>query len=202
MNLPNSTKVNRFVAKNKFYSKVIISPKIKEDFIKKVEKITWLYKLSPDTLNVDNSKDVEEIEIFEIILKEKKIPLGVLNTIAKSIPYKILFIIRYDENKCYATRIDDIYITEWNKEFDFEFKGFTLESIYQNLIKTLMEKKDSNDNFEKIISDKRKKEELIKKINNLEVKVKNEKQFDRQVEYNKELNKIKNELKKMEEEII
>ena len=199
-NLPKETYVNRFIAKNKFYNNVAISSKVKEDFIRKVEKITWLYKLSPNTLNIDNTDNVEEIEIIEIIIKEKNVPVGVINTIIKSIPYKILFLVRYQNDYCYAAKAEELFITEWNKEYKFDFKGYTLESVYQNIIKVLINKEEIHENFDSIIQKKKDEDELLKKISILETKVKNEKQFDRQVQYNMELNELRNRLKQYRED--
>ena len=192
--LPEETIVNRFIAKSKFYNNTTISTKIKDDFVNKIEKITWLYKLSPNNINIDRTETTEEIEIFEIILRDKIVPIGVLRTIAKAIPYKILFVLKFDNDICFAIKVDDIIYSDWNEQIKFELKGLNLENVYQNIVKKIIKEENSNKAFNVIIDEKNKKDELEKQINLLEQKIKLEKQFDRKVELNKKLNKIKSEL--------
>ncbi|WP_221900425.1 DUF4391 domain-containing protein [Bathymodiolus platifrons methanotrophic gill symbiont] len=52
LHLPDSALVNRFIAKTKFYEKAAISSKLKDDFVNKIQKITWQYKLSENTLGM------------------------------------------------------------------------------------------------------------------------------------------------------
>ena len=72
--LPKSCYVNKFIPKKVFYEKVGVSSNVKEEFINLVDRITWLYKLSPDTLGLTKTDEIEEIQIFKIDVKEKKIP--------------------------------------------------------------------------------------------------------------------------------
>ena len=68
MNLPKTCEVNRFIAKKKFYEHTNMSETIKNSFVNDIEKITWDYKLAPDTLNLSKTDNVIEIEIFTINL--------------------------------------------------------------------------------------------------------------------------------------
>ena len=81
INLPDRCKVNKFIPKKTFYEKIGVSTSVKDDFINNIDKITWLYKLSEDTLGISKSQDVEEIQIFEIILKEKVLPKNIIKII-------------------------------------------------------------------------------------------------------------------------
>ena len=197
MKLPKKCEVNKFIPKKVFYEKVEVSSSVREDFINLVDRITWLYKLSPDTIGISKTDKVEEIEIFQIDLKEKKVPTTILKTITKGIPYKILFILKYNDDICYLTKVDEIYYTEWNKNIELDFNVINLELLYENIVKIIIDKKDNNRNFEEIIEEKNIILDLEKRISNLKLKIKNEKQFNRKVELNKELNEILNELEEV-----
>ena len=147
INLPKSCLVNRFIPKNKFYEKANIASKVKEEFVDKVERITWLYKISESTVGITKTEEVEEIQIFEIDLKEKVIPKNVINVITKSIPYKILFIFKYLDEKCYAIKLDVNYYTEWNEDIDFKFNGLNLEEVYRNIVKTIIKEEENTREF-------------------------------------------------------
>ena len=46
INLPKTCEVNKILPKKVFYEKANISSSIKEEFVDKVEKIYWKYKIS------------------------------------------------------------------------------------------------------------------------------------------------------------
>lgn len=196
LNIPKRCYVNKFLPKKIFYEKIAISPLVKEEFTNQVDRITWLYKISPDTIGISKANDVEEIEIFQLDLKEKIIPKNVIKVITKGIPYKILFLLKYEEEFCYLIKMDEIYTLKWNEEINIDFNAINLEVLYENIVKTIIDKTDDNRNFEIIIEEKNRIDDLNKKISNLRSKIKSEKQFDRKLELNNELNKL---LKEMEE---
>lgn len=198
--LPDRCKVNKFIPKKTFYEKIGVSTSIKDDFINNIDKITWLYKLSEDTLGISKSQDVEEIQIFEIILKEKVLPKKIIKIISKAIPYKILFILKHDKDYCYSIKVDNIYFTEWNEDIEFNINGLTLETIYENIVKSIIKENNNTNTFDNIIENKSKVDELSKKIEQLTNKVNNEKQFNKKVELNLELQRLKKEMEELKNE--
>ncbi len=200
INLPDRCKVNKFIPKKTFYEKIGVSTSIKDDFITNIDKITWLYKLSEDTLGISKSQDVEEIQIFEIILKEKVLPKNIIKIISKAIPYKILFVLKYDKEYCYSIKVDNIYFTEWNEDIEFNINGLTLETIYENIVKSIIKENNNTNTFDNIIENKSKVDELSKKIEQLTNKVNNEKQFNKKVELNLELQRLKKEMEELKNE--
>lgn len=191
--IPKNCEVNKFLPKKIFYEKIGISSNLKEEFINKIDKIVWKYKISEGTIGISKTKNIEEIQIFEIELKEKEIPKNVLKTIINAIPYKILFVLKYKEDICYSIAVNDLYFTVWNEKIDFDFTGINLEVVYQKIVKKIIKQEDNSNDFNKIIANKNKLEELNKKIGQLERKLHNEKQFNRKVEINQELLELKKE---------
>ena len=193
--LPKECYVNKFIPKKVFYEKVGVSSGLKDEFVNLVERITWLYKISPDTIGIPKTDLIEEIQIFQIDVKEKKIPLSVIKTITKGVKYKILFLIKYNDDYCYSIKVDENYTSEWNDDIKFEFNAINLEIVYENIVKAIINEKENSKRFEDIIEEKNNKNDLEKKINILRQKIKSEKQFNRKTELNIELNKL---LKQME----
>ena len=195
--LPKSCYVNKFIPKKIFYEKVGVSSNVKEEFINLVDRITWLYKLSEDTLGLTKTDEIEEIQIFQIDVKEKKIPLSVIKTITKIVQYKILFVIKYQDYYCYSIKVEDIYNSEWNDNIEFNFNAINLEIVYENIVKKIIKEEDNEKTFSEIIEVNVRKNELEKKISKLQNKIKSEKQFNRKVELNKELNDLIKELEEL-----
>lgn len=198
--LPKKCYVNKFIPKKVFYEKVGVSSGMKEEFINLVDKITWLYKLSQDTTGITKTKNVEEIQIFQIDIKYKKVPLSVMKTIAKGVQYKVLFVIKYNDEYCYAIRVEDFYLSDWNDDINFTFDAINLEVVYENIVKTILKEKDNNNQFQTIIKNSNEKLLLERMINQLKQKIKTEKQFNRKTEMNIELNKLLKELEDLENE--
>ena len=196
-NLPKECYVNKFLPKKIFYEKVGVSSGVKDEFVNLVDRITWLYKLSPDTIGIPKTDLIEEIQIFQIDVKEKKVPLSVIKTITKGVKYKILFFIKCNNDYCYSIKVDDNYTSEWNDDIKFEFNALNLEIVYENIVKSIIKEKDNSKRFEEIIDLKTNKNDLEKKINILRQKIKSEKQFNRRVELNKELNCLINEMEEL-----
>lgn len=195
--LPKKCYVNKFLPKKIFYEKVGVSSGVKDEFVNLVDRITWLYKLSPDTIGITKTDNIEEIQIFQIDVKERKIPLAVIKTITKGVQYKILFLIRYNDEFCYSIKVDDIFTTDWNDEIIFDFNAINLEIVYENIVKSIIKEENNTKKFEEIMDNRNIKSDLEKKINHLKQKIKNEKQFNRKVEMNKELNKYQKELEEI-----
>lgn len=196
--LPKECVVDKFIPKKIFYEKVSLSSSLKQEFVDKVDKIYWRYKISEDTLNISKAKNIEEIEIFELTLKERVNCQNIIKVITKNIPYIILFEICYNDEVQYAIKHnDDIYFTNWNEKIDFNFYGIDLNIVYENIIRSVtnISKQDNNINKE-LEKDKRLKE-IQREIERLEGKIKTEKQFNKKVELNKNIL----ELKKQKEEL-
>src|SRR5574344_535970 len=152
--LPKNCDVNKFLPKKIFYEKVGVSSGVKDEFVNLVDRITWLYKLSPDTIGIPKTDFIEEIQIFQIDVKEKRIPLSVIKTITKGVQYKILFLIKYNNDNCYSIKVDDVFTSEWNDYIKFEFNSINLEIVYENIVKSIIKAKDNTKQFNEIIDNR------------------------------------------------
>ncbi len=196
--LPKECIVNKFIPKKIFYEKVSLSSNLKQEFVDKIDKIYWKYKISEDTLNISKTENVEEIEIFELTLKEKVNCQNIIKVITRNIPYIILFEIYYNDEVQYAIKHnDDFYFTNWNEKIDFNFNGIDLNVVYENIIRSVTNISEQSNNIDEELEKGKKLKEVQKEIERLENKMKAEKQFNKKVELNKNIL----ELKKQKEEL-
>lgn len=196
-NLPKSCLVNKVIPKKTFYKKTNFATSVKEEFTDLIDKIEWSYKISPDTLGVNRTQNVEEIEVFEVELKQKKLPKNVIKTITKVIPYPIVFVIKYNDNFCYSIKVEENYYSDWDEKIEINFNGINLESIYQQLVRAIIKENNEDKTFERIIEDNNQKKILQKKMKQLKRKIKQEKQFNRKIELNQELRRIEKEMEEI-----
>ncbi|MDD3501236.1 MAG: DUF4391 domain-containing protein [Candidatus Cloacimonetes bacterium] len=205
--LPKAAQVNKFIPKSKFYEKVSVSKQAKEEFADKIQKITWRYKLAESTIGIVKTDSVTEIQVFDIELKEQRIPTKVLKLIDSGIPYQILYRFIYKTSFSYGITLKEskkpeaYYFSEWNADINFDFTGADLEVVYQKLIKAFISEpfKTSNDFSEIIRTDKQAKL-LQAEIDRLEQRINKEKQFNRKVELNKVLLLKKEEYAKLHQQ--
>ena len=198
--LPKECIVNKVVPKKIFYDNVNMTNTIKQEFINKVEKIIWKYKISEENINISKTENVEEIEIFELNLKEKCEVKILIKAITKEISYPILFFISFNEEFQYAIKYkDNIYFSEWNKNIKFNFVEFDLEKVYENIVKAIT---NIENNVKNIQEELDKQQEIIRiqnEINKLENQIKKEQQFNRKVEINRRILELKQKLEGLSE---
>jgi len=201
--LPQQALVERFIPKSKFFEKTVVNTKLKKEFTDKIQKITWKYKLAEDTIGIKKTETVEEIQIFEIQLKEQVIPKNVLKVIDKTIPYPILYIFRYDTHTAYGITlkgegVQRYYFSAWDEEKSFEFTGTTLEHVYQKIVTAFIDRISPQvHDFKTVVETDNHAQILEKEIEALKKKIRAEKQFNRQVELNKILHSKKQLLSKL-----
>lgn len=201
LGLPRNCEVNRVIPKKTFYERVNISTTLKQEFIDKLEKIIWKYKISQDNLNITKADEVEEIEIFEIFLKEKCDIKNIIKVIKISIPYPILFKITYKNNYRYAIKYEsDIIQTEWNENINLSINGLDLKAVYENFVKQIANIKNDSIDVKQELEKIKEIELLEKEINRLKTNIGKEQQFNRKVELNKKLRELEKEMEVLKSE--
>jgi len=214
---PEKALVNRTIPKNKFYEKASITKSIKDAFIRQIQNIIWAYKLSPETINLNATKDLLEIQVFNITLKSMDLDERVLLAIDKAIPHPIIFQLNFEDriqvklaykriNEADSSKwiIDQYYSSPWLRSEEVKTSqnllpiALNLNNLYEQILKELLPlKAKTSENIKGQVERYNLVELKKKEIEQLEKKIKNEKQFKRKVEFNntlKELNKLLNEL--------
>lgn len=181
-NLPHSCKVEKFIAKKVLIEK---TPKGTKKF-EQIEKITWLYKLSPTTLHLPKQGKVEEIHIFSLLLKSKEYPKDAIESIKRLISYPILFEIKHNNDFCYATyglESSKVLFSAWNEPLAFDFNGTNLEKVYENMVKKFLSLavQSSKVDLKTALEREQQVAALTKEIEALKKKIAKEKQFKKQL---------------------
>lgn len=214
INMPDRALYNHRLYKNKLYQHIEPDTKLERKFTDEIERVIWKYKLSKETTNLEPTKEVEEIQVFEIVLKEKHISSEILENIDRIIPYPILYILKYDEyiklaiaykerNKIDINKmvVHSYYQSEWTKENELKIdilKGLNFKDAYDNIIRQLLPiENKAEDDIKVLIELNEARERLIKEISKLESKMKREKQFNKKVGLNIKLQKKKKELREL-----
>ena len=197
---PEQAKYGKVIPKTKFYEQLEVNTKLRDKFVKQVDKIVWQYKLAPETINISPTKEINEIQIFNIFIKTKDIDQEILERIDKAINFPIIFqIIKDDKVKilsiCKTLKnkeksFNSYLETPWSNLSDIKLNiplATDLSNLYTLLLKQLIPSHIKNENDNIYISIKKYQEfKLIQiEINQIEKKITNEKQFNRKILLNR-----------------
>ncbi|EMF0177571.1 DUF4391 domain-containing protein [Enterococcus hirae] len=125
IDIPKQAVVNRIIPKNRFNF----------DDATKIERIRWLGKLGPTTINLP-AKKIQEIEIFSIEMFD--FDVRVIKEIVSKIPQEILFIISdelvimYYQGQCISKKVEN----------HLQIKGLSIDEVRDNFIRQLLDIKD------------------------------------------------------------
>ncbi|WP_339300765.1 DUF4391 domain-containing protein [Paenibacillus sp. FSL K6-2441] len=215
--LPSSTLVNRKIPKNKFYEKLQANNHLRELFTDQVESIIWKHKLSKDTIRLEPKEDIEEIQIFEVHLKEQSYSLELLRSIDKAIPYPILHVLMHDGQTKFAIAykernqsdenrsvVRSYHETDWQPVESIELnilQGLDLKAVYENIIRQLLPIKMKPEmELSAVLERQAQIDKLTQECQRLESKIRAEKQFNKKVELNLELQRKRKELNQLLDE--
>lgn len=100
-NIPKSCEVNNTIFKKLFYENGDLSTADKKLLTEGIGKITWLYCLKPDTINIrpyqDETREYNEIEVLEVSLVNLSKIERLAEIIMRTIPYPMVLIFRFQE---------------------------------------------------------------------------------------------------------
>ena len=149
LHYPQSTIVSRVVPKTMFYKFMEVNPRMKSRFVNDVVNITWLYKLSASSLNVTDTEEMKEIEVFVVNLKQPDCPTDLFTFIDTNMPHHIVFVLIHDESAMLLInykdwtddthtkfRIRQAFASPWVPMTDLELsvQGQSLPRIYDNFV--------------------------------------------------------------------
>lgn len=211
LGLPQSTEFNKRIPKQKFYENIEITPALKRAFVEQIKAVYWRNKIAPATVNVAQGEKVTEVEVFEIKLAEPMQPEAVLRQIDRSIPYHIVFLLEYEGRyqawTAYkeapagvnAFKVHSYYHTDWLSEdaLPLKLEGLNIDKVYENFVRQIGGRAlapNGEETLQQSIERDARRQQLQKQIAALQAKMRKEKQFNKQVELNAKVKKLRKEL--------
>lgn len=206
--LPKTTELSRIIPKNAFNN--YTNTRQKNLFTDMVLRITWKSKVSQETTNLPQ-KEIEEIQVFEIALKEKAEPKELLHIIQRAIPYPIIFQVVYNNeyylsvsiihrkvNNENETVIDYTYSSDWlaisSMPFTLELKN-DLDWVYKNFCEQFSDQGKVSSSLQELAAKQIEREKGLSEIALLKKQIYRCKQFNQKVELNRKLKELKKKYK-------
>lgn len=199
--LPSSTIVDKIVPKSSFDE--YATTKQKKLLSSVVARIKWLNKISTQTVNLQG-KEVNEIQVFELELKEQTNVNELLLLINRVIPYPILFILRHNEEVMYSISkkhthptnenqavVDWTFSTSWKNVVEDEFEislSNSLDSVFQDICFKISGKNQGKEkDIETLIAKEQQLKQLNSEIEKTQKAIEKCRQFNKRVELNQKL---------------
>ena len=196
--------------KNAFYGRSNDSS-LREFLTREFEGIIWLYKLAPATLNVEDGDNVHEIDIFYCKMKENEYSIKPFCAMDELLPRHTIFIIEYGGKFDLLMHHKEMTmvkgeqnwrcgVTELKRDIQpgngvLYIQGQSMDAVYNGLLSQISGLSVSSKEEYKEQVDLRKHMEILQKqIAALQKRIKAEKQFNRQMELNAEVRKLKKEI--------
>ena len=215
--LPASTEFNKRIPKQKFYDNMEVSTAMRRIFTEQIKIIYWRNKLAASTMNLAPGEKVTEIEVFEICLNNIPLDEAVLRQIDKVIPYHLIFLQEYEgkmqawtaykEVTDGAGKVGAYYHTDWmpEDELPLQVSGLTMDAVYEGFVRQIHneetaaanEEWDESRTLKESIALEEKRKKLKRQIEQLQGKIRKEKQLNVQMRLNAELKRLKSELESM-----
>ena len=213
-NYPKVAAFGKVLPKSKVYEHAKASSKLRQLFVDQVDKIVWQYKLAPETINLNATNAVAEIQIFRIGLRAKELDEDVLRAIDRAIAFPIVFELTYgSKRKTIAAYkrpseadsakwvVSEYFRTQWESE-DNPRKplppALNLGGLYDKLLSELVPAEAGADEpiaarIERLEAVRAKQRE----VERIKARLAREKQFNKRVAINAELREATNELKSL-----
>lgn len=208
LNFPTSTIVARNVPKNAFYkrAKAQRTTALRTFLTEAFESILWLYKLHPSTLNIADGQQVHEIDVFYCKMSTTHIDERLLSELDMLLPRHTLYIMERDGStdlmmfpktiNAQGHIVQNGKMEAWTNvdlsATPLTITGHDMDMLYGDFLGKLSHLNTQTGAEYAKAAEQRKQQELLKRqYAALQKKIKNEKQFSRQLEMNRELKALK-----------
>lgn len=213
---PKQAAFGRVLPKSKIYEHAGANSRLKELFVQQVEQIVWQYKLASETLHLPERPGVPEIQIFCIQLKTPELHRDVLRCIDGAIPFPIVFELAFEgrtqviaafkrpnEADSSSWVLSDYFATEWlpaDSERTAMLIALHLGSLYEQLLRRLIPlPARPQETLAELVARVEQAQAKQREVDKTSARLAKEKQFNRMVEINAELRKLKTELDELKE---
>ncbi|MEI7909440.1 MAG: DUF4391 domain-containing protein [Verrucomicrobiota bacterium] len=209
---PPQTAFGKTIPKSRIYAHAPPSRRVRELFVSQLSEIVWAHKLSPETLHLPARPGVPEIEIFDLTLKTAVLDDEVLHAIDRAIPYPVIHRLRSRTGIAISAafkRPSEADSSQWvvGARFTSAFSklkedglplpaAIDLGHLYAALFAPLLPLPlHSGEHLATHVTRCESYLRLRRQIDQLTAKMRRERQFNRKVALNQELNTLKGELK-------
>lgn len=196
--LPQRTEINKPLHKTKVFEKFDLTASQRDSFDADISRMFITHVVAESTIpTIKAGNEIADFYIIEVSLKRREYAPKNIELLAKFIPRKILFVLHFEEKAQFAIHHTKLICSEWQQRdtLNVPLAGLNLDAVWENIVATIgsITVQEGNTLTEQIKSDEQ-KTKLQKQIQLLQQKLNKEKQYNKQIEINAEIKRLKKQL--------
>lgn len=198
LGLLQSTEVKRPLPKAQLYKRFDWTPSQRESFDGDVARLDFVNWISPRTLPaIADGTEIKEIFVVEVSLKSCAFDPKNIVLLAKSIPQRVIYLLRFEDEAMLAVYHTKLFCTPWQSidSLTVELSGLNLDTIWQNIVSAIGQfAVEQNKSLTEQVQADEERAKLLRQIATLERQMNATKQPRRKRELFLELQKLKSSL--------
>ena len=195
LGLPQTTEVKRTLPKAQFFKRFDWNASQRDRFDAEVSRLDFVNWISPRTVPaIAACNEVKEIFVVEVSLKTRDFDTKVITLLAKYIPQRIVYLLRYEDKGMLAAYHAKLFTAPWRAidDITLPLSGLNLDTVWENIVSSIG---DFTIEEDKSLTEQIKVDEernrLMRQIDALERQMRSASQPRRQRELYVEIKKLK-----------
>lgn len=197
--LPGSTEIRKPVHKKLLYQRFPdeLSGEKKEKFDADISRIIITNEISEASVNIKPTEKIKSIFVVQVELKTREYNERNITLISRLFGQNLLMILHHGNEYQIAIYETRLLQSEWKNEFDLSLKGLDLSAVWEGFVTEVSGIVASSENtLEEQLVIEAEKEQILKKIAELEKKVSREVQARKKMTYHNEILELKKKVQK------
>lgn len=198
LGLPQSTEVKRPLPKAQLFRRYDWTASQRERFDVDVSRLDFVNWFSPRTVPaIAAGCEVNEIFVVEVLLKSRDFDMKSIELLAKSIPQRIVYLLRYEDEAMLSVYHTKLFTSSWRSlgEIILPLSGLNLDTVWENVVSSIGQFSVNQDkSLEEQIKIDEERSKLLRKIEALRKQMNSTKQPRRKRELFAELSLLMNKL--------
>lgn len=140
LGLPESTRVKRSLPKAQLYKRFDWKPSQRESFDGDVSHLDFVNWIAPRTLPaIAEGTEVKEIFVIEVSLKSRDFDTKSIVLLAKSIPQRVIYLLRFEDEAMLAVFYTRLFLTPWQhaEGMSLQVNGLNLDAVWENIVRDI-----------------------------------------------------------------
>lgn len=140
LRLLQSTEVKKTLPKTGLYNQFGWNASQRDRFDADVSRLDFVNWISPRTLPaIAEGKDVKEIFVVEVTLKRKDFDAKNIELLGKSIPQKIVYLMRFGDEVILGVYHLKLFLTSWHRDegASIRIEGLNLDAVWDNIVSSI-----------------------------------------------------------------
>ena len=196
--LPDNCIINKLLYKKAVFEKFNLKSTERNRFDADISKMAIVAYVSPSKIPaLHEGREVKEFYVLQVQLKHRDYDSKNILMLNKLIPQKMVFALEYDDNIQFRIFHTRLLQSEWVYASDatIPIKGLSMDDVWKYIVAEIGGlSNDAEEALEQQIIDREEREKLLKQIEALEKRCRQEKQTRKKYELYQEIIRLKSKL--------